>query len=233
MATVDVSFIIPARDEVGLVQAALASVDQQQAPGLHLEAVVVDNGSRDGTRRAAESYASAHPALPVTVVGEEVVGRSHAKNAGAQVARGRLLIFLDADSRASPNLAASIVARYRSGWRAGAIAVVADSTDWLDRQYFGLMSLGPRLFNIRAQLFYCERDLFVSVGGFDTRLQLAEDRDLLDRLRAAGTGVCYVNEAWILTSPRRLRRLPLRLGTATMFMRWLFANFGIGRNWPY
>lgn len=229
----EVSFVIPARDEAALIEAALASIVQQEAPALQMEAVVIDNGSRDETRRVVQSFASAHRELPITVVREETVGRSWAKNAGAQAARGRLLIFLDADSRASQGLASAVVARHRSGWRAGAIAVVADSGDWLDRQYFGLMSLGPRLFGIRAQLFYCERDLFLSLGGFDLRLQLAEDRDLLDRVRATGIGVCYIDEAWILTSPRRLRRLPGRLGTATMFARWLLANFGIGRGWPY
>ncbi|MGA7910313.1 MAG: glycosyltransferase [Candidatus Dormiibacterota bacterium] len=204
-----------------------------QAPALRMEAVVIDNGSRDETSRVVQSFASAHRELPITVVFEDRAGRSWAKNAGAQAARGRLLIFLDADSRASQGLASAVVARHSSGWRAGAIPVVADSSGWLDRHYFGLMSLGPRLFGIRAQLFFCERDLFLSLGGFDTRLQLAEDRDLLDRLRATGIGVYYIDEASILTSPRRLRRLPARLGTATMFARWLLANFGIGRGWPY
>jgi glycosyltransferase involved in cell wall biosynthesis len=229
----DVSFVIPARDEESLIEAALASVLDQEAPGVSWEVVVVDNGSSDQTDRVVKSFASLHPEMSISLLREDTAGRSRAKNAGAWVARGSLLIFLDADSRASKGLVATVVSRHTSGWRAGAIAVVADSNDWLDRHYFSLMSLGPRLFGIRAQLFYCERALFVSLGGFDTRLQLAEDRNLLDRVRAAGIGVCYVDEAWILTSPRRLRRLPARLGVATMFARWLLANFGIGRGWPY
>ncbi len=231
--TPDVSFVIPARDEARLVGAALTSIAEQQAPGIEIEVVVVDNASRDGTAAAARAFASAHPDLPITIVTDPRTGRSTAKNAGARHATGRTLVFLDADSRASPTLAAAITARREAGWRAGAIAVVADSEDWLDRGYFRLMALGPRLFGIRAQLFFCARDVFLEVGGFDERLHLAEDRDLLDRIRSLGAGVCYVDEAWIWTSPRRLRRLPARLGTATMFTRWLLANFGIGRGWPY
>jgi glycosyltransferase involved in cell wall biosynthesis len=211
---------------------ALESVEVQGG-GLALEAVVVDNGSSDGTAAQAKAFAGAHPGLSVRLVGEAKVGRSSAKNTGARAARGDLLVFLDADSRASPGLAAAVVKRRRQGCRAGAIAIVADSDDWLDRRYFELMSLGPRLFGIRAQLFYCERRLFWSVGGFDERLRLAEDREVLERVRANGVGVCYVDEAWIWTSPRRLRSLPVRAGTAAMFARWLLANFGIGRTWPY
>lgn len=160
----DVSFVIPARDEAALIEAALASVVHQEAPGVSMEAIVIDNGSRDQMSRVAQAFASVHPELPITVVREETAGRSWAKNADAQAARGRLLIFLDPDSRASQGLASAVVTRHRSGWGAGAIAVVADSSDWLDRHYFRLMSLGPRLFGIRAQLFFCERDLFLSLG---------------------------------------------------------------------
>jgi hypothetical protein len=95
------------------------------------------------------------------------------------------------------------------------------------------MALGPRLFGIRAQLFYCERELFDAAGGFDESLQLAEDREFLDRVRRDAVEVCYLDEAFIATSPRRLHRRPLRLGMLAMFGRWLLANFGVGRRWNY
>lgn len=229
----DVTFVVPARDEAALLERALASITEQHPGGPSLETVVVDNGSSDATAAVAEAFATAHPELQVVVVREPRFGRSRAKNAGVRSARGRLIVFLDADSRASPGLAAAVARRHAGGSRAGAITVVADSADWLDRRYFELMSLGPRLFGIRAQLFYVERELFDAVGGFDERLNLAEDRDVLDRIRRTGADVCYVDEEWIATSPRRLRSLPFRFGTAAMFSRWLLANFGVGRSWPY
>jgi hypothetical protein len=45
----------------------------------------------------------------------------------SRVARGCRLMFLDADSRASKGLAATVVSRHASGRRAGAIAVAAAS----------------------------------------------------------------------------------------------------------
>lgn len=225
--------MVPARNERGLLSGALDSVAGQAAEGIRLEVVLVDNGSSDGTAEVARTWVGGHPELEMRVVAEGRRGRSPAKNAGAREARGRILVFLDADSVAEPGLAAAAVARERAGWPAGAIRVVADSADPLDRAYFWLMSLGPRLFGIRAQLLYCRRDLFLAVGGFDDRLELAEDKDLLDRLRRLGTPVCYLQESRIATSPRRLRALPLRLGMATLLGRWLLANFGFGRRRRY
>jgi GT2 family glycosyltransferase len=167
------------------------------------------------------------------LVDEPVPGLAAAKNRGAGYARGRWLIFLDADSRMVPDLVERVMARVRMGYPAGSIAVVADSGDWMDRGFFALMELGKRLFRIRAQMFYCSRDLFERVGRFDENLRLAEDSDLLSRLERAGVPICYVAESWIATSPRRLHSLPLRLGMLTTFARWALAHGGIGRRWRY
>ncbi|MFI5270356.1 MAG: glycosyltransferase, partial [Chloroflexota bacterium] len=88
-------------------------------------------------------------------------------------------------------------------------------------------------FKLPAQMLYCERDSFLRLGGFDEELRLAEDRELLVRLMHAGVSVCRLTESQIATSPRRLRRLPGRLGMLTMLLRWALANWGIGRAWPY
>lgn len=225
--------VIPARNEAGYVGRALASVAQQRWPLARLEVVVVDNGSVDGTAEAVRAFMAQEPRLAVRLVTEPAPGRARAKNRGARVARGRWLIFLDADSRMAPDLVERVVARGGGGCLAGSIAVVADSSDWLDRGFFALMELGKRLFHIRAQMFYCDRALFERFGGFDERLHLAEDREFLRRLQRAGVAVCHLTESWIATSPRRLHRLPLRLALLTTFVRWALAHVGIGRRWRY
>lgn len=229
----DVSFVIPARNERGCVAAALASVAAQAWPPGRLEAVVVDNGSDDGTADVVAAFAASHPQLEVQLVREPARGRSRAKNRGVAAARGELLVFLDADCRAAPDLAERVLARARAGWPAGSIRVVADSPDPLERGFFRLMEFGKRHLGIRAQLFYCRRDAFAAAGGFREDLELAEDLDLLVRLRRARYPVCHLSDTWIATSPRRLRALPLRLGLLTVFVRWALAHFGIGRRWRY
>ncbi len=228
-----VSIIIPARDEERFVTGALASVARQTWPLEELEAVVVDNGSRDATAAAVRAFAEREPRLSVHLLHEPIAGVSRAKNSGARAAGGRLLLFLDADSRLDRRLIEQVARRERSGCPAASIRIVAAGCDPLDRAFFALMGLGPRLFGLRAQMFYCPRETFLRLGGFDETLVLAEDREFLLRLRESGTRVCHLTESWIATSPRRLRRRPWRLGMLEMFARWALANWGIGRRWRY
>lgn len=229
----EVSVVIPARNEEGFITRALESVAGQCWPLERLEVVVVDNGSQDRTAPVVREFAERRSGLSVRLLHEPLPGRARAKNRGAQAATGEILIFLDADSAMAPDLVTRVIEAYRAGYPAGSIRIIADSPDLLDRAFFGLMEIGKRLFHIRAQMFYCSRELFLALGGFDERLQLAEDREFLERLERSGVPVCHLSTSWIMTSPRRLRRLPLRLGLLTTFARWLLAHLGIGRSWPY
>ncbi len=232
-AHLDLAVIIPARNEARYIQAALASVAGQRWPLARIETVVVDNGSTDATPEAVRAYMAQQPHLAVRLVQEPVPGQARAKNRGAGIAQADYLLFLDADSRMAPDLAGAVMGRVRAGFPAGSIAVVADGGDRIDRLFFALMELGKRLFGIRAQMFYCSRELFERFGGFDEALQLAEDREFLGRLQRAGVPVCHLDESWIATSPRRLHRLPCHLAMVGMFVRWALAHAGIGRRWRY
>jgi glycosyltransferase involved in cell wall biosynthesis len=200
--------------------------------------VVVDNASTDGTARVAEEFAVRHGVLSVVVVTEPILGVSRAKNRGAQQAAGAILLFLDADSRCAPHLVRDVVAHYQAGSPAGSIRIVADSDSPLERGFFELMELGPILFGIRSEMFYCSRQLFLALGGFDEELQLAEDLEFLQRAKASlgqeGMGtVCHIRSSAIATSPRRLRTRPYHLSIVTLFVRWALAFAGIGRKRTY
>jgi cellulose synthase/poly-beta-1,6-N-acetylglucosamine synthase-like glycosyltransferase len=54
--TPDVSVVIPARNEAGYLRGALTSVAAQRCPTGLVEAVVVDNGSVDGTGALARAF---------------------------------------------------------------------------------------------------------------------------------------------------------------------------------
>lgn len=82
------SIVIPALDEaenlariLPIVQSQLRSAD---------ELIVVDNGSNDETTTIAKQFGA-------IVVGEPVRGRSRARNAGINRARGSVIVFVDAD----------------------------------------------------------------------------------------------------------------------------------------
>jgi glycosyltransferase involved in cell wall biosynthesis len=233
MPEIAVSVVIPAYDEEDFVAAALDSVARQTLPAERLEVIVVANGCTDRTPDVVMRFAAKAPPLAIRLIEEPQAGVSRAKNIGAQAAAGEIIIFLDADSRMAPDLAARIVERTRAGERAASIWMKADSTDLADRGFFNLIEYGKRLTRVRANMLYCTRSAFLSVGGFDETLLHAEDRELLSRFKRRGVPVGHVTESWIATSPRRLHRLPFRLGLLTTLGRWGLGNFGIGRRWSY
>ncbi|WP_158794706.1 glycosyltransferase family 2 protein [Granulicella sp. L60] len=105
----ELSVIIPARNEERSLGACMASLLRQSEPGFALgqqwEVIVVDDDSTDRTREIAVEAAGGQdgvvvmdaPTLDVTANGG-FTGKNNACWAAAQVARGRHLLFTDADT---------------------------------------------------------------------------------------------------------------------------------------
>lgn len=232
MTSPEISVIVPARNEEAYIARALDSVAAQgRAPGC-LEIVVGANACTDATVAVARAWAEAHPDLPVRVLDLPRPGLAAAKNAAVDAATGRLLLFLDADSRMRRDLTREILAMEARGLPAGTLRIDADSHDTLDRAFFCMLELGKRR-GSKGMMFFCARTEFLALGGFDPTLQHAEDLVLQQRLAAAGVPFGHLAASGILTSPRRLRTLPFRLGMLTMLARWTLASMGVGRRWPY
>ncbi len=95
----DVSVIIPARDEEACLADCLQSLVGQQGPTY--EIIVVDDDSADATRSIAKSF-------PVRVISADPLppgwsGKCNAAWCGAKIARGKWLLFTDADTKHSPH----------------------------------------------------------------------------------------------------------------------------------
>jgi glycosyltransferase involved in cell wall biosynthesis len=94
--TPDFSVVIPAFNAEATLARAIDSVLEQTWPAA--EIIVVDDGSRDATADVARRYEA-----PVRLLTQANAGVSAARNAGASVARGQWLAFLDADDWYYPN----------------------------------------------------------------------------------------------------------------------------------
>ncbi len=126
-AELELSVIIPARNEERLLGACLGSLLVQSEAGFALgrewEIVVVNDDSTDRTREIAMEAAAGHdgvsvvdaPALDLSERGG-FTGKNNACWAGAQVARGRWLLFTDADTVHEMNdLSRAVVEAERHG----------------------------------------------------------------------------------------------------------------------
>jgi glycosyltransferase involved in cell wall biosynthesis len=95
----DVSIVIPARNEelwlAETLKAALAAVDSVRHQGQSAEIVVVDNFSTDGTWALVQNFTLEHGIRSVRL---SALGAAKARNYGRQIATGRILVFVDADT---------------------------------------------------------------------------------------------------------------------------------------
>ncbi|MDN0064727.1 glycosyltransferase family 2 protein [Collinsella ihumii] len=88
-----ISIVIPAYNAAESLKRALMSISAWK--GKDLEVIVVDDGSEDNTISVANSIALTDSRL--TVIHQDNMGRSSARNTGISIAHGEWLMFVDAD----------------------------------------------------------------------------------------------------------------------------------------
>ncbi len=210
------SIIVPTLNEARDVPATLEALQPQRARG-H-EVLVVDGGSRDGTRELARGLADRVVSAPR--------GRASQMNAGAALARGEILLFLHADTRLPENADALVVRGLAESGRAwGRFDVRIEGKSPLLSLVAFFMNLRSRLSGIATgdQAIFVRRDAFHRAGGFPP-LELMEDIALSRALKALSPPLCLADKA--LTSGRRWER---RGVLRTVFlMGWLRLQFFFG-----
>jgi glycosyltransferase involved in cell wall biosynthesis len=118
-----VSVVAPMHDEAETVtrfhERVAAALD-----GEIWELVVVDDGSRDGTRETLADLSAADPRVRVVTLSRSF-GHQAALTAGLDHARGDVVVMLDGDLQDPPELIGDMLAR----WRGGADVVYAVRAD--------------------------------------------------------------------------------------------------------
>ncbi|MFH1551659.1 MAG: glycosyltransferase [bacterium] len=92
-----ISIIIPAYNSANTIGHTLRSIQYQKLTkkewGL-IEVIIIDDGSSDNIENVISKFINI---IPIRYVRQNHLGRSHARNLGANLARGDILIFLDSD----------------------------------------------------------------------------------------------------------------------------------------
>jgi ubiquinone/menaquinone biosynthesis C-methylase UbiE len=97
-APLSCSIVIPCHNEEGNVAEC---VRRTPSVGHECEVIVVDDGSRDGTRKQAEALLASDPRLRVLAF-DRNQGKAKAVEAAFEAARGDVLMILDADMAVAP-----------------------------------------------------------------------------------------------------------------------------------
>jgi dolichyl-phosphate beta-glucosyltransferase len=136
-----VSVVIPAYHEADRIASTVTAVRAALVPLGDVEIVVVDDGSDDGTADAARDAGADQ-----VVVQPENRGKGAAVRAGVGVARGRTVVFTDADLAYTPDQIVGLVEAIEAGWDVVVGSRKHDATTTLVRAR-RLREIGGRVIN--------------------------------------------------------------------------------------
>lgn len=249
MTAPEVSVVVPTFRRPHLLQACIESFDDQADPAT-FEMVVVDDGSRDETPALLDSLSRARPWLRWSL-NKTNRGPAAARNRALEKACGRLVLFVDDDIAAAPDLVRTHVELHHKADddRLAVLGLVrwhpslrvTPFMHWLDRSglqfgYDTWLREGP--VDVPASAFYTanlsmRRGLVTEAGGFDERFPFPayEDLELATRLTDRGlrmeyrpAALAYHRRAIDLTT---FRRRMTKVGESAELMRAVRPDFAI------
>ena len=194
----EVSVIIPFRN-VGRHFTALLDSVATQASDVTMEVILVDNGSQDGSRAAADAF---RERLDLTIIDAfERSNASYARNVGARMARADKLLFVDADDEIAPGYVGALThALDEHDYVTSRVDSVALNPEWVrhvhgdywqDERvsvFFGFMLATGSNIGVR-------RALFERVGGFPEEFSGSQDIAFCWNAQLAGATIHFVHDA--------------------------------------
>jgi cellulose synthase/poly-beta-1,6-N-acetylglucosamine synthase-like glycosyltransferase/peptidoglycan/xylan/chitin deacetylase (PgdA/CDA1 family) len=222
-----VSVLIPAFNESKVIATSIARI--LQSDYVYLEVIVIDDGSTDNTSAVVHEQFGNDPRVRLLTLSNS--GKARAINSGLGIAKGSIVVALDADTQFESDCIAKLV-RWFADERIGAVAGNAKVgnrintvTRWQALEYITAQNLERRALAainsitvVPGAVGAWRRAVLDQVGGFPVHT-LAEDQDLTLCIQAAGFRVIYDDQAIAWTeAPETLA------GLAKQRFRWSFGT---------
>jgi glycosyltransferase involved in cell wall biosynthesis len=196
--------VVPTFDRRDSVLRLLRALEAQSRDAGDFEAIVVVDGSTDGSAEAVGAYRATYPLRCIPLPRS---GRAAARNAGARAAAAPIVQFLDDDMEPAPGMVSAHLERHRRGDAAGVVGAVpivlaADASAVVRYRARAFTRKLERLAGRRDALVYNDvfagnvsmsRETFFAAGGYDEGFQSYghEDYELSLRLVRAGHRFVY------------------------------------------
>jgi cellulose synthase/poly-beta-1,6-N-acetylglucosamine synthase-like glycosyltransferase/peptidoglycan/xylan/chitin deacetylase (PgdA/CDA1 family)/spore germination protein YaaH len=222
-----ISVLIPAFNEARVIEASIRRVLASEA--VRLEVIVIDDGSTDATSAIVRATFAGDGRVQLLTLANG--GKAAALNRGIALAKGDIIVALDADTQFEPRTIGRL-ARWFADPGIGAVAGTAKVgnrvnlvTRWQAVEYVTAQNLERRalarlnaIMVVPGAVGARRRRALEDVGGFPVDT-LAEDQDLTIAVQRAGWRVANDVEAVAWTeSPQSLRAL------AKQRFRWAFGT---------
>jgi glycosyltransferase involved in cell wall biosynthesis len=195
-----ISIIIPTLNEEKYLPQLLKTIRAQEFKDI--EIVVADNNSTDGTRKIAKEFS-----CKISSGGLPAKGR----NSGVKIAKGDILLFLDADGTLSPHFLEKSVAEFeKRGLDVASFKIVSRQGNRLIKGSFDALYNWPSallqdVLPHGAMGIMVKKKIFDKVGGFNEKLKLAEDHYFVRQAAEIGKfGI--ISSVKLFTSLRRFRQ---------------------------
>jgi glycosyltransferase involved in cell wall biosynthesis len=208
-----ISVIIPAHNEQQYLRPTLEALQRQNYEAF--EIIVVANGCTDDTVRVARRRCHR-----LIVLSQKNLGV--ARNLGAKLANGELLLFLDADTTLEPMALRRIAEEFTVNCAAGTICGWPDTERLSYKLLYSLKNFvhRARLHPGSSGVILCWKEHFLKVGGFDEGLEVRENSELMRRLKRFGR-YKYIGDIRATTSMRRYQQKGIRR------MLWLWTRLWV------
>lgn len=92
-----VSIVVPMYNEEKTIRKCIKSLINQSYPSEHYEIIVVSDGCNDNSENIVRDLIKSEGSNNITLVRQENQGASAARNFGAKLAKGTIILFIDAD----------------------------------------------------------------------------------------------------------------------------------------
>jgi cellulose synthase/poly-beta-1,6-N-acetylglucosamine synthase-like glycosyltransferase len=194
-----VAFVVPAREEeemIGDCVRAIAAAAAQY-PG-EVEAIVVENGSSDGTLAEAQAAFDEHPGMSSSLVECPPLGKSRALNVGLAQAEADIVVRIDADTLVTPELLVKVVPHF---WEetvggVGVLPVPREQRGWIAHMraietYYGAafkraaQNVADCVTVLPGATVAYRRSILLDLGGFAEGVN-GEDADITVRVGRLG-----------------------------------------------
>ena len=203
-----VSAIVPLFNDAATIAAALRSVRCQNYPADRLELIAVDSGSSDASPELAAAAGAR-----VEHIDRPLSGPAAARNRGAALAGGDVLLFVDADVELLPDCLRRLVAALtESDFAAAGAGLQNDLGGFWQRcdnyvHFRTYIAHGRRraVDRLSGYALAVRAAAFREVGGFDESETISEDAELCLRLRRRGQRIGFEPRARCRHRTRRDR----------------------------